>query len=163
MSDCSGLHQSSWRPSDIQGCSAEEGRAIFQPAGKVIALAIAALALAGCSANGAVDIGNIEGGTDSLDFSVTSARLERTWGRTELTLEMAIANPSANIVLSNRIDLGNSYMLWCEGEPRRSPSSGSAKSTWTYECEGDTDWPSNTSGSDITISIGTVPPATGPL
>lgn len=132
----------------------------LKPAGKFVALAFAALALAGCSANGAVEIGNIDGPTDSLDFSVTSARIERTWGRTHLILEMVITNPSASIVLSNWIDLGHSYILRCEGEPRRSPPSRSALTTWTYECRGDTDWPSDINGADISLGIGTVPPAT---
>lgn len=134
---------------------------ILRQAGKLVALTVAALVLAGCAADRAVDIGNIDGVTDSPDFSVTSARLERTWGHTQLILEMAISNPSASIALSSWADLGNSYVLWCEGEPRRSPPSRSALTTWTYECRGDTDWPSDTKGVDIKLAIMSVPPPTG--
>ncbi|GAA1996340.1 hypothetical protein [Microbacterium pumilum] len=118
---------------------------------KVIALTTAVLALAGCTVNRALDIANIDDMTQSPDFSVTSARVEQTVGVTELILELAIANPSASIVLFNRVDLGHSYVLRCDGEPRRSSSSGSPVSTWTYECIGDTDWPSDTSEAYLTI------------
>lgn len=107
----------------------EKGLVILGRAWKLMALTLAALALAGCTADRALDIGTIDG-PGSPDFSVTSARIEQTWDRTQLILQLAIANPSASIDLTSWVDLGNSYMLWCDGEPRRSPASGLGMSAW---------------------------------
>lgn len=120
---------------------------------KLIALTAAAVTLAGCTADRTIEIVNIDDRSDSPDYSVTSARLEQGDSHTRLILDLDIADPSASIELSSRVELDTSYVLWCEGEPRRPPSAASS-STRTLECKGDVDWPSDPRDARATIYLG---------
>ncbi len=122
---------------------------ILRRASTVIALTIAALTLAGCVADATLELRDIDG-PGSRDFSVTSARIERSGGSTHLILEVATPDPSAKLVLDTIVDLGDSYYLWCDGEPRRSPA-GPGSSTWTLGCTGDLDWPSDARKASLSV------------